>query len=139
MEKSNRTQLVYGYSVCVIAVVTFLICATVLVNNVFDLANPIAAGGAFGTSLSSFEAYQATAQRSATATPASPAQADTASVATLRKRYDALRADRISRVSFEAWKAIVTSGLLLIISIVLFVLHWRWMKRLGVAAEAGAA
>ena len=42
-------------------------------------------------------------------------------------------------MSFEAWKAIVTSGLLLIISVVLFVLHWRWMKRLGAAAEAGAA
>jgi len=139
MEKASRVQMIYGYTVCVIAVVTFLICATVVVNNVFDLANPIAAGGAFGSSLSSFEAYQATTQRTATAAPANAAQPDTASVATLRKRFDALRADRISRVSFEAWKAIVTSGLLLIISVVLFVLHWRWMKRLGPAAEAGAA
>jgi membrane protein implicated in regulation of membrane protease activity len=139
VEKSNRVQLVYGYTVCVIAVVTFLICASVLVNNVFDLANPIAAGGAFGSSLSSFDAYQATTQRTATAAPASAAQPDTASAATLRKRFDALRADRISRVSFEAWKAIVTSGLLLIISIALFILHWRWMKRLGAAAEAGTA
>jgi hypothetical protein len=138
VEKANRVQLVYGYSVCVIAVVTVLICASVLVNNVFDLANPIAAGGAFGSSLSSFEAYQATTQRAVSAPPATVAQPDTASEATLRKRYDALRADRISRVTFQAWKAIVTSGLLLIISVVLFVLHWRWMRKLGSAAEAAA-
>jgi hypothetical protein len=135
VEKSNRVQLVYGYTVCVIAVVTFLICASVLVNNVFDLANPIAAGSAFGSSLSSFEAYQATASRPASAAPGQP---DTASAATMRRRFDALRADKISRVSFEAWKAIVTSGLLLLISVALFVWHWRWMKRLG-AAEAAAA
>jgi len=136
MEKASRVQMIYGYSVCVIAVVTFLICASVLVNNLFDLANPIAAGGPYGASLSSFEAYQATTQRTASASATAAAPADTASEVTLRKRFEALRADRVSRVTFGAWKAIVTSGLLLIISVVLFVLHWRWMKRLGTAAEA---
>ena len=140
MEKPNRVPQIYGYTVCVIAVVTFLICATVIVNNVFDLANPIAAGFGFESSLSSFEAYQATYQRdqrSVVGGAASEARPDTASEATLRKRYDALREDRISRVQFQAWKAIVTSGLLLIISVALFALHWRWMRRLG-AAEAAA-
>jgi hypothetical protein len=140
--KPNRVPQIYGYTVCVIAVVTFLICATVIVNNVFDLANPIAAGLGFESSLSSFEAYQATYQkdqRSVIGGTAGEVRPDTASVTTLRKRYEALRADRISRVQFQSWKAIVTSGLLLIISVVLFVLHWRWMRRLGAAAEAGAA
>lgn len=63
MEKASRVPQVYGYTVCVIAVVTFLICATVIVNNVFDLANPIQAGYGLESSLSSFEAYQATYQR----------------------------------------------------------------------------
>ena len=139
MEKSNRVQLVYGYTVCVIAVVTFLICASVIVNNVFDLAKPLNAGYAIESSLSSFEAYKATYQKDQRGTTATEARPDTASEATLRVRYDALRADRISRVTFQAWKAIVTSGLLLIIAVALFVLHWRWMKRLGAAAEAGAA
>ncbi len=137
--KANRVPQIYGYTVCVIAVVTFLVCASVIVNSVFDLANPIASGGAYGTALSSFEAYQATTQRdlrTAVAGQAGVAQVDTASETTLRKRYEALRADRISRVQFDAWKGIVTSGLLAIISIILFVLHWRWMKRLGAAGEA---
>ena len=141
--RPNRISQVYGYTVCVIAVVTFLICATVVVNNVFDLANPIASGATFESSLSSFEAYKATYQRDQRSvvmgTAASEARPDTASEATLRKRYEAIRADRIARVTFQSWKAIVTSGLLLIISVVLFVLHWRWMKKLGAAAEAGGA
>ena len=139
--KPNRVPQIYGYTVCVIAVVTFLICATVIVNNVFDLARPLQAGFGFESSLSSFEAYKATYQRDraltlpgVSASAAAPA-ADTASEATLRRRFDALRADRISRVQFQSWKAIVTSGLLLIISVVLFVLHWRWMRRLSAATE----
>ncbi len=130
--KPNRVPQTYGYSVCVIAVITFLICATVIVNNIFDLANPVQAG--FGQALSSFEAYQAD-QRPVVTAQGAQARADTASEATLRKRYEALRADRIARVTFQSWKAIVTSSLLLIISVVLFVLHWRWLKRLAKAGE----
>ena len=142
MEKPNRVPQIYGYTVCVIAVVTVLITASIIVNNVFDLANPIQAGYGFESSLSSFDAYQATYQRDQRAVVAGSANAvrpDTVSEATLRTRYEALRADRISRVRFNAWKAIVTSGLLLIISIVLFAVHWRWLKRAGAAAEAVGA
>jgi hypothetical protein len=142
MDKPNRVPQIYGYTVCVIAVITFLICASVIVNNVFDLTNPIQAGFGFESSLSSFEAYQATYQRDQRAVVAGSANAvrpDTASEATLRTRYEALREDRIGRVRFNAWKAIVTSGLLAIISVVLFALHWRWMRRLGTAAEAAGA
>jgi len=131
--KRNWVPLVYGYTVCVIAVVTFLICATIVVNNVFDLASPIQAG--FGTTLSSFEAYEAEQHPASVSAAARP---DTASEATLRRRYEALRVAHVARVQFQAWKAIVTSGLLLIISVALFLLHWRWMKRLGPAAEGAA-
>jgi hypothetical protein len=142
VEKPNRVPQIYGYTVCVIAVVTFLICASVIVNNVFDLANPIQAGMGFESSLSSFEAYQATYQKDQRAVvggAAGEARPDTLSVATLRNRYEAMRADRISRVRFQSWKAITTSGLLLIISVVLFVVHWRWLRKVGRAAEAGGA
>ncbi len=141
MDKSSKVPQVYGYTVCVIAVVTFLICATVIVNNVFDLANPIQAGFGMESSLTSFEAYKATYQkdqRSGLATAAAEPRADTLSEATLRVRYEAARADRFARVRFQSWKALTTSGLLLVISVVLFVLHWRWMKRAGGAPEPAA-
>lgn len=128
--KPNRYAQAYGYGVCIIAVITFLICASVVVNNVFDLANPVQATG--GLALSSFEAYQADQRPAAVGA----ARADT-SEAAQRKRYEALRADRIAHVTFQAWKAIVTSALLMLISVGLFVFHWRWLKRLGAAEAAG--
>jgi hypothetical protein len=136
MDKPNRVPQIYGYTVCVIAVVTALITASVIVNNVFDLANPIAAGFGNESSLSSFEAYQATYLKDQRLGAAgAEVRPDTASLATLHKRYDAVRADRISRIQFQAWKAIVTSGLLLVISVVLFAMHWRWMRKLGATSD----
>jgi hypothetical protein len=132
MEKTSKMPQVYGYTVCVIAVVTFLICATVIVNNAFDLANPIQAGFGIESSLSSFDAYKATYQkdqRSGAAAAAAEPRPDTLSDATLRVRYEAVKADRIAHVRFQSWKALTTSTLLLVISVVLFVMHWRWMRK----------
>lgn len=141
MEKTSKVPQVYGYTVCVIAVVTFLICATVIVNNVFDLANPIQAGYGAESSLSSFDAYKATYQKDQRSGPLAAAaepRPDTLSQATLRARYEAVRADRIARVRFQSWKALATSGLLLVISVVLFVVHWRWMRKASGASESAA-
>ena len=135
-EKTSKVPQIYGYTVCVIAVVTFLICATVIVNNVFDLANPIQAG--FGME-SSFEAYKASNQkdqRVGTAVAGAAPRADTLPDSVLRARYEALRTDRIARNRFQSWKAMTASGLMLIISVVLFVMHWRWMKKAGGEASA---
>jgi hypothetical protein len=132
VEKTGKIPQVYGYTVCVIAVVTFLICATVIVNNAFDLANPIQAGFGIESSLSSFDAYKATYQkdqRSGAAAAAAEPRPDTLSDATLRVRYEAVKVDRIAHVRFQSWKALTTSTLLLVISVVLFVVHWRWMKK----------
>ena len=137
MEKTGKVPQVYGYTVCVIAVVTFLICATVIVNNVFDLANPIQAGFGAESSLSSFDAYKATYQRDqrfGLGAAAAEPRPDTLSEATLRVRYEAMRTDRVARVRFQSWKALTTSGLLLVISVVLFMVHWRWMKKLSAAS-----
>lgn len=81
MEKPIRARQWYGYLVCLVAVVTGLICVAGALSNAFDLSDPIASGGRLGESLSSFEAYQAT--RGAAPEDQRPS-ADTASVATLR-------------------------------------------------------
>ncbi len=133
--KPNRIPQTYGYTVCVIAVVTFLICTSVVVNNLFDFVNPIAASSGME---STYEIWRANYRPPASAPGVQP-QRDTTSEVTLRRRYEDLRQQRILRMRFEASKALVTSGLLLVISVVLFVLHWRWMKRLGAAPEAGGA
>ena len=44
MEKSFRVAQIYGYLVCLVAVITFLISITQLVNSMIDLTDPIHAG-----------------------------------------------------------------------------------------------
>ncbi|HET7585909.1 MAG TPA: hypothetical protein VFK13_13415 [Gemmatimonadaceae bacterium] len=135
VEKPNRVRQWYGYTICLVAVVTALICTASLLGNVFDLSNPLGSES-YGTSLRSFEAYQATRDRD----PIAPShdttsQPDTVSPATLRARFEALRADRIATRRFEATKGLVTDAVLLVIAIALFAGHWRWLRR--TAAETG--
>jgi hypothetical protein len=54
---------------------------------------------------------------------------DTVSTAELRRIFDALRADRIEKLSFEAKQRMVKHGLLLLLSAALFAWHWRWLRQ----------
>lgn len=47
MEKSNRMAQIYGYSVCLVAVITFIICVANIIPAIMDLSDPIHTGGMF--------------------------------------------------------------------------------------------
>ena len=135
MDKPNRVRHWYGYIVCLVAVVTGLIFLAGALNNAFDLSDPLAAEGRYDESLSSFEAYKAT-QSNRPAAPDAHQVQDTASEATLRTRFDALRADHIAHRAFQARKGLVTDLVMLVAAIILFITHWRWLRRLP---EPGAS
>ena len=42
-DKTQRIQMVYGYAVCLVAVITFLISVTSMVYAVIDLTDPLSA------------------------------------------------------------------------------------------------
>jgi hypothetical protein len=133
MERPSRVAQLYGYSVCLIAVVVFLVSTNSFVENAFSLSAPLQAresefGAGFEPSVSSFEAYRATAGRSRMSAGPGAERADSVSETTMRARYEALRADRIARARFQAQRGIATSGLSLLIAIALFVVHWRWLR-----------
>jgi hypothetical protein len=44
--------------------------------------------------------------------------------------------DRLAHVRYDTSKSLVTNALLLLVAIVLFVLHWRWLRRMNGAAPA---
>jgi hypothetical protein len=125
MAKPNRIRQVYGYTVCLVAVITALISLAGLINNAFDLSSPLASDS-YGGSLTSFEAYKST--RSAPASQ--PAATDAVSDSVLHARYEVLREDRIVQRSFRARKGLVTDTVLLLVAIGLFATHWRWLRRL---------
>ena len=135
MERPGWIAPLYGYAVCLVCVVTILVNTASLVDAVVDRSNPLQGRDAMspmGGSLTSFEAFRATyndgGPRRVTGTDGSAAIPDTLSTAELRSRYEALRTDRIAKVSFESMKNILKSSLLLLLSVGLFVFHWRWVR-----------
>lgn len=151
---NNRVAQMYGYAVCFITVIVMLISIKAVVDAAFDLSDPIRSEGTrFGgttPALTSFELYKIQSKRSpilsspdgsvmiargggpvpaATATPSKAAAADTLSDAELRRRYDAERAGVIGNVRFSATRTLVGNFLLIVLAAVIFVVHWRWLKK----------
>ena len=132
---NSRIAQVYGYAVCFITVIVILISIKSVTDAIIDLTDPIRAdAGGYsrtGRSLANFEVYKLDARRDPrTPVPAGVAQAkpDTLSDAELRRLYDAEREQAIGNVRFRAMRTLIGSGLLIAVAVILFVIHWRWLK-----------
>jgi len=55
--------------------------------------------------------------------------ADTLTDDELRRMYDAEREQAIGNAKFRATRTLIGSLLLITLSAILFVVHWRWLKR----------
>lgn len=143
VERPERVAQLYGYTVCLIAVVMGITSILGIVEASFDTAAPhLAETGEWGwqePSVSSFEAFRATHSRAEQfrASSETPRQ-DTVPEAELRRRYEGLRADRMERVRFRARRSLVTNAITLLVAAGLFAWHWRWVRR-RVPVEIGAA
>jgi hypothetical protein len=128
IDKPNRIPQIYGYTVCLIAVVAFLISINGVVDATFTLANPM--HGPYGghEGLTSFESYEASRVERTMPERNLPLPVDTTSVETRRRRFEALRADRIDANRLQAWRRLVGSGLTMFIAIALFAWHWSWLR-----------
>lgn len=131
----NPVAQMYGYTVCLIAVILGLTSIAGILDAAFQRAYPLQSEYGYGTSLATFETYKATHGRErAMYGPQAEAQPDTASDATLRRRYDALVAERRSATTYRTSKAFVSGGFMLIVAAMLYVLHWRWLRRVVASA-----
>jgi hypothetical protein len=142
---NTRVAQAYGYAVCFITVVVMLIGIKQVVDSAFDLSNPLRADGGYGRSgrpLTSFELYRMEARRQAPPAPernpnttlvvprpVGGAADASASDEDLRKLYDAEREEAIGSATFRATRSLVGNLLMLVVSGVLFWIHWRWLKR----------
>ena len=132
MERPGWVAQLYGYIICLVALVTIIFTLPRFIDNAFRFSDPLQSDQFYEPALSSFEAYKATYDRSRGAGPRPP---DTVtgpprSEAELRQGYEALRADRLGRGRFEARRSLVSQGLLLVLSLGLFLGHWRWLRGL---------
>ena len=141
VERADRVPQLYGYSVCLIALIWALVSLTSIVDNALSLTAPELRGASefsWEPSVTSFEAFRASYDRTRRmgAPDSRDAQADSIPDGELRRRYEALRTDRIQRNRYQARHALVTSTLSLLIAAALFLFHWRWLRRPATAASA---
>ena len=128
-EKSTRIQMIYGYAVCLVAVITFLISITSMVYSLMDLTDPINAYRTYGKdapSLASFENYKMDIIKSL-----DKEQSAELTDVTLQSMYDAAKQDAISKVKHDAYRSVIVNGLIIFVCIVLFMTHWSWMRKLS--------
>lgn len=135
MEKPHRMAQIYGYTVCLVAVITFIICVANIIPSIMDLSDPLHAQGFFvsaGTpSLASFENYKMDILRSTKSDDQKTGINYIPDDSTLRSMYEAAKTDRINQANHSSIRSIVVCSLIILISIVLFITHWLWMSRLS--------
>jgi hypothetical protein len=130
---ANRIAQLYGYAVCLIAIVIFIVTVRGVAAALITMSDPLEAQTPYAQSLTSFEAYKASLEQPnmpyavGTNAQARPGASD----AQLRQRYEDLRAERLASTLYQAKTDLTLNGLLLVISIILFVVHWRWLRTLG--------
>ena len=137
-------QRIYGYLVCIVAIITLLISSSVLINSIFDLSrpqNPFEMSQGQETE-QSFEEYRLQQLERAVAVKEKTGRSEVIpSDTALRRMYEDAQRSRerkqkeqlTTRTVFDRWnaqKGIATSALLIVVAIVLFTLHWRWVRSL---------
>lgn len=128
-EKSQKIKMIYGYAVCIVAVITFLISVTAVVYALIDLTDPINAYRTYNKavpSLASYENYKIDIIKSL-----DPEHGLDLDDTTLKSMYEAARNDAIAKVKHDAYRSVIVNSLVLIICIILFSTHWIWMRKLS--------
>ena len=123
MEKKTKIPQVYGYAVCIVAIITILISVADLITSVMDASDPLYAWGD-NKELSSFENFKVDVLKSGK-NEASYVPDDT----TLKAMYEDAKTHKIRRVKHQTTKSIIVSSILIVISLTLFITHWMWMRQ----------
>jgi hypothetical protein len=118
---NDRVAQLYGYSVCLITLVTLLFVIPSLVDKALSFGSD--GMEMYGMqSVRTFDAYKAT--RNMQSDTAKPYKSDAA----LRAEYDAVRTERLSSERSQSVRALVSGSITALLALGLFIFHWRWLR-----------
>lgn len=123
MEKKHKVIQVYGIIVCIVSVITFIICVSILVTAIIDRSDPLLSGYS-QQDLSSFESYKVQVLKSIKVDQAYIPDDDA-----IKQMYEAAINDKIKKVLHNTKSSIIVTGLLILICLILFITHWRMIKK----------
>ena len=136
VERPERVPQLYGYTVCLIALIWAIASVVSIIGDTLSLSAPELRSTSeymLEPSVTSFEAFRTTYDRARQFSSPNPNEAKLDSIPEreLRRRYDAIRADRILRARFAARRELIMGFLSLLIASAVFAFHWRWLKRVS--------
>jgi len=150
LEKSSKVVgQIYGYFICLTAIILFLTSVQSIVGSLVDLGNPRYAADLAGSSLESFEKYKMNVLNSLYAAKDKDNEKHTGSAdgdppaerarfaapsyipddTGLRAMYEAEKTNRFDSARHAEWRRIVENGLMGLLSAGLFVIHWFWLRK----------
>lgn len=135
MANSHKIPQLYGYAVCLVAVIAFLISVTQFVTAVFDLRDPLHIGPSWlrtdiiQTNLASFETYKMGVIKEMLRCEDIEARDYIPDDETLRGMYEAAKADKIQAGRVHARREFTGNGILIIVCVALFATHLTWVRR----------
>jgi hypothetical protein len=137
MGRPDGVSALYGYGICLIAVLVFLFNAAGLVSNIFRVVHPLAVGGppflmmrgeraGFGRGpmggrrmrIQVF-GHSPGGPQTSPSTPTMPGA--------VAARITAAHTQAIADARFEAWRRLVVNLVLIALALLLFLWHWRWL------------
>lgn len=124
MEQSKKVSLFYGYSVCLIAIICFLLSLTMFIQAWYDLSDPIhATHTSDDLKLDSFQNYQANLQQKTDFYLYKRLTSEDGGW----KMYQAAYNARVASISHEAKRTQLISGVIGGLCLVLFLTHISWL------------
>lgn len=150
MERSTRIQQLYGYSACLVALITVVVTVSSLIDAVTARRDPLRTEtysyGVRGNEvLTSYEAYQIANPghrlvRTGSTGPNNTATYDTLSAEAAQARYETLRTEREEQVRFGTSREMLRGSVMLLLAVGIFAAHWTWLRRVmaheGVSPKA---
>jgi len=135
MERTSRMPQIYGYLICLVSVITFIICLANIIPAVIDLGDPLSSRSMYNMqnapSLASFENYKMDILKTVAVENVDAEKVYIPDDQTLQAMYEAAKAEVIHNVEHNSIRTIIVSSIILLLSIVLFITHWNWMRRLA--------
>lgn len=143
VERPERVPQLYGYTVCLIALVWGLSSVVAIIENGLSFSAPeFRKPSQFGwePSVTSFEAFRTSYDRyRMMSTDPREARPDSIPEAELRKRYETFRADLIRRGRYESQRNLIVASFSLVLAVALFAFHWRWLRRMASPSDRASA
>lgn len=137
MERTRVVAVIYGYLVCLAAIITVALSVGDFVKAGFRLADPLRhrvedLTDGYGRDLSSLSAY-----KQFNGPYSSGPGGGQLSEPEIKQAFEDARTERIASARLSAWQLITRAGLLTVLAVGLFISHWRWLGRVRSESPVG--